>query len=481
MADFVGRAIELALLRKRLDRISAGGKGAAVAIRGRRQVGKSRLVQEFCDAAGAPYFYFTATKGASAVESVSWFVGELRDSSLPTDPQAVPSAGTGSWPDAFRILAAALPAGPAIVVIDELPWLAEQDRLFDGALQTAWDRLLSTHPVLLLLLGSDLRMMERLTAYDRPFFGRADSMVLGPLNPAETGDALGLDAADAIDAHLVSGGLPGIIRAWPHGAPALSFVQAECADPASPLFGVPESALQAEFPSPDTARRVLEAVGGGDRTHANIAAAAGSRAGALPSGTLSPLLSTLVEEKRVLALDQPLSTQAGKPGLYRVADSNLRLYLAALRGAAEQVRRGRPDAAYRLVERRWTSWRGRAVEPLIRESLQLAAPADGLPWPRVEAVGGWWNRRFDPEVDLVGADRSPAASVVYFVGSVKWLSDAFDRRDLHALRRAAAEVPGYVESETGLAVVSLSGIADGLDLGSGDIVWSPEDVVGAWR
>jgi hypothetical protein len=35
-------------------------------------------------------------------------------------------------------------------------------------------------------------MMERLTAYDRPFFGRADSLLLGPLNPAEVGDALSL-------------------------------------------------------------------------------------------------------------------------------------------------------------------------------------------------------------------------------------------------------------------------------------------------
>ena len=86
----------------------------------------------------------------------------------------------------FRVLAAALPPAPSIVVLDELPWLAEQDARFDGALQTGWDRLLATRPVLLLLLGSDLHMMERLTAYDRPFFGRADNLVLGPLNPAET-------------------------------------------------------------------------------------------------------------------------------------------------------------------------------------------------------------------------------------------------------------------------------------------------------
>lgn len=285
---FVGRKAELALLRKRLDRVTAAGAGVAMAIRGRRQVGKSRLVQEFCDLARRPYVFFSATKGASSLEAIADFTAELRESSLPADPELVPTEAPTSWPDAFRALAAVLPDSPSIVVLDELPWLAEQDPVFDGALQTAWDRLLATRPVLLLLLGSDLHMMERLTAYDRPFYGRADSLVLGPLNPAETGDALGLNAADAIDAHLVSGGLPGVLRAWPHATPALDFIKAECADPASPLFGVPEAALMAEFPAPDQARRVLEAVGSGDRTYANIAATAGSQSGALPSGILSP-------------------------------------------------------------------------------------------------------------------------------------------------------------------------------------------------
>jgi hypothetical protein len=264
---FIGRSAELALLGKRLDRVSADG-GAAVAVRGRRQVGKSRLVQEFCDRAGVPYCYFTATKGASPVESVGAFLAEIRQSTLPSERELVPTQASGGWPDALRILASALPSGPSIVVVDELPWLAEQDDLFDGALQTAWDRLLSQRPVLLLLLGSDLHMMERLTAYDRPFFGRADNLVLGPLNPAEVGTALGLDAADAIDAHLVSGGIPGILRSWPSGMPALDFIRQECLDPAAAVFGVPESVLLAEFPSPDQARRVLEAVGSGERTHA---------------------------------------------------------------------------------------------------------------------------------------------------------------------------------------------------------------------
>jgi hypothetical protein len=59
---------------------------------------------------------------------------------------------------------------------------------------------------------------------------------------------------------------------------------------------VPEAALLAEFPAPDMTRRVIEAIGGGDRTYANIAAEAGSRVGMIPSGTLSPVLHRLVAE-----------------------------------------------------------------------------------------------------------------------------------------------------------------------------------------
>jgi uncharacterized protein len=476
-AGFVGRKPELALLHKRLDGIATSGTGTALVIRGRRQVGKSRLAQEFCDRAGVPYLFYTATKGASPVEAIAEFQAELGTSTVPRDRGLIPAEPTASWPDTFRVLASVLPDSPVVVVLDELPWLAEQDDIFDGALQTAWDRLLSRRPVLLLLLGSDLHMMERLTAYDRPFFGRADNLLLGPLNPAEVGGALELEAADAIDAYLLSGGLPGILRAWPDGVPALEFAERECADPASPLFGVPEAALLAEFPAPDNTRRVIEAVGGGNRTYANIAAEAGSRAGAVPSGTLTPLLHRLVEDKHVLAIDEPLSVRPTKPALYRVADPSLRFYLAAGRAAHELSRRGRVTAAATLISRRWASWRGRAVEPVIREALSLAA-AD-LPWPEAAVVGGWWNRAFDPEIDLIGTDRGPVATRLWYAGSVKWLDHPFGSRDLAALQRGAPHVPGFNPEETALIGVSCAGFVDAAatDLA---LRWLPADVVGAF-
>jgi hypothetical protein len=320
--------------------------------------------------------------------------------------------------------------------------------------------------------------MERLTAYDRPFFGRADNLLLGPLNPAEVGRALDLAAIDAIDAYLVTGGLPGIVRAWPSGVKALEFMEVECEDPASPMFGVPEAALLAEFPLPDVTRRVLEAVGGETRTHAKIASDAGTRAGGVPSGTLSPILQRLVEEKRVLATDEPLSVRPGKPQLYRVADSSLRFHLAIGRAAVQWTLRGRPSSAVALVQRRWLTWRGRAVEPVIRQALERAA--DGTLWPDAVAVGGWWNRSFDPEIDIVGADRSPVATQVYYAGSVKWLNRPFDGRDLADLQRGAVSIPGYSPGLTGLVAVSAGGVAAGASTQLA-LCWGPEEVVAAYE
>jgi hypothetical protein len=476
---FVGRGAELSLLAKRIEHIGRTGTGLAVALRGRRQVGKSRLVQELCDRSGLPYVYFTAVKGASATESTAQFLATLAESDLPNDHALLPSTPPpGGWGDMLRILAGSLPDRPCIVVLDELPWLAEQDETFDAQLQVVWDRLLSRRPVLLLLLGSDLHMMRRFTAYDQPFYGRADNLVLGPLNLAETADAAGLAGSDAIDAHLITGGLPGILLRWPAGARAADHLREECADPASPLFTVPEQSLAAEFPTPDVARRVFEAVGGDARAFANIAGIAGGRGGPVRSGTLSPLLRQLTEDKQVLAADQPLSTSSGKPVLYRVADSNLRLYLAIMRDVHNLVLRGRPDAGYALFQNRWSSWQGRAVEPLIRTSAEQATVTGALPWPDAQVVGGWWNRQFNPEIDLVGADRAPVASRIHFCGSVKWLGTPFDSHDLHHLRDGARQVPGF-DDAAGLLAVTRSG-AD-IPAGAVDVVWGPDDVVAAWR
>ena len=133
-------------------------------------------------------------------------------------------AAPGNWAAAFRQLAGILPGDKAsVIVIDALPYLMDASGAFESVLQRAWDRELSRKPVLLVLIGSDLSMMEALTSYGRPFHQRGAEMTVGPLNPADVSAMAGLSAADAFDATLITGGLPIICARWRNGEDTRSF------------------------------------------------------------------------------------------------------------------------------------------------------------------------------------------------------------------------------------------------------------------
>jgi AAA+ ATPase superfamily predicted ATPase len=292
-------------------------------------------------------------------------------------------------------------------------------------------------------------------------------MVLGPLNPAEVGAMLGLDPAGAFDAALITGGLPLICSEWSRGAGMWDFLEEALRDPVSALLVSAERSLAAEFPQRAQARAVLSAIGSGERSFSNIARSAG-RIGATP---LQRSLAILAD-KRMIAAELPLSTRPSKERRYRVADPYLRFWLKLLGPAMDEIERGRSDLTLERIRANWTSWRGRAVEPLVREALARLLPDARL--NAAPAIGGYWTRTNDVEIDIVGADRAPIAKELLFVGSVKWLENSpFDQHDLSALHRHRAmltsePLPLVGVSRTGTACRGL------------DAVYGPADLIAAW-
>jgi uncharacterized protein len=475
MDAFVGRETELGHLDEFLDSVRSGGRsgrpGRAVLIRGRRRVGKSRLVEEFLDRRGLPHVYYTAV-GGDRDEELAGFVAELADSSLPdAGRQVAEFSPPATWDAAFTLLATVLSADatPSVVVLDEMPYLAQGDPAFEGALQKAFDRRLSRLPVLLVLIGSDIAMMEALNTYGRPFYQRGTEMVVPPLNPAEVGRMLDLPPADAFDAYLVCGGLPLILEEWPRGAGLWDYLRRALRRPTSALLVSGERTLAAEFPTEAQARAVLGAIGHGERTFTLIARAAGN----LRPGSLQRSLETLTAKGMVTA-ELPLSTKPSRETRYRVVDPYLRFWLSFIGPRIPMIERGRGDRVLEAVRKSWTSWRGRAVEPVIREALWRLAD-DELP-EGTEAVGGYWTRTNDPEIDVVGADRAPIAKKITVVGSIKWLENKpFDARDLARLIVHRSRLPG-ADDETPLLAVARSGCtAQGVDR-----LLGPEELVRAW-
>lgn len=116
---------------------------------------------------------------------------------------------------------------------------------------------------------------------------------------------------------------------------------------------------------------------------------------------------------------------------------------------------------------------GRAVEPLLRESLARLLPDDAL--PAAYAIGGYWNRSDTIEIDIVGADRAPVARELLFLGSIKWLERSpFDNHDLAALQKHRAML---TDEPVPLVAVSRSGVTASSLTAS----YGPAELLRAWH
>ncbi|GAA3135839.1 hypothetical protein GCM10010466_28260 [Planomonospora alba] len=470
MAAFIGRAYELARLERLLAKVVGGGRagrpGRAVLLRGRRGVGKSRLVEELVRRAGVPCLFHSASGGTRA-EQVAALLDEGAASDLP-GARLLAGRSADSWQAALHLLAEALPVeSPSVVVLDGLPELLAADPGLEEALQAAFARELSRRPALLVLIGSDLAVMEAVNQRGRPFYMRATDMLLHPLSPADVADALGLPAAEAVDARLVSGGLPLICREWTPGLAVPEYLRRALSHPASPLVVAGERILAAEAPAGTQARTVLAAVGAGHRSHSAI----GRAVPAVPRASLNRALQSLVE-RRLVTASLPLSTRPSRETRYHVTDGHLRFWLAFIGPRLPEIARDRGDLVLARLLRSWDAWREAAVKPLVRASLRRMG---GLP-EGTGAIGGYWTRTDDPEIDIVGADEEPVGRRVTLVGSVTWREDRpFDRRDLDALIVRRSRMPG-ADAGTPLFAVSRSGSA------TAEVTpVTPEQLVDAWR
>jgi hypothetical protein len=99
-------------------------------------------------------------------------------------------------------------------------------------------------------------------------------------------------------------------------------------------------------------------------------------------------------------------------------------------------------------------------------------PAQGI--PAAPAIGGYWTRSNDVEIDIVGADREPVARQLLFLGSVKWLETAqFDDHDLVELQRHRDRV---TSEPVPLIAISRTGTATN----RADAAFGPEGLLEAW-
>lgn len=204
--NFIGRKKELQMLTDLLKKRSS----SLIVVKGRRRIGKSRLLKEFAN--NASHYIFSGlppTNETTAEDQREEFARQLqRELKIPL-PRA------DDWGDLFWFLSQHTQKGQAIIVLDEISWMGSKDHNFLGKLKNSWDLYFkNNHQLLLILCGSISSWIEENILSSTGFLGRIslditlDELSLPECSQFCSSNKMKVSYFDKLKILSVTGGVP---------------------------------------------------------------------------------------------------------------------------------------------------------------------------------------------------------------------------------------------------------------------------------
>jgi hypothetical protein len=342
---FLGRDRELAVLGELHD----SGRPELFVLYGRRRVGKTELLQQFCRGRRAVYFLAAQVREKDNLRA-------FRDALVEGlgDPLAQ-GIEFPDWSAALGFVAERAREERLVVVLDEFPYLCEATKGLSSIVQRFWDTKGKAGRLMLVLCGSQVSFMEEEVLAERsPLFGRRTGQRrLEPLRPP---DALRFfprwPLAERVRAYGILGGMPAYLRRFDDARTLRENVLREILRPEGYLFDEVNFLLKAELTSPATYNSILAAVARGEEKVGDVALAVG-----VDSPTANKYLTTLrdlqlVEREVPLTDPDPLRSRRGT---YRIADRFLAFHFRHVQPNAGLIQSGRGESVWE-----------RSIEPDLR-------------------------------------------------------------------------------------------------------------------
>jgi AAA+ ATPase superfamily predicted ATPase len=412
---------------------------------GRRRVGKTNLLKEFCS--GRPHIYFLAAQEAERrqrekfVETVATYF----DDRVPRIDR---------WDEAFEYLGDKLGTEQLVVIIDEFPYLVGENDSLPSYLQSFVDEQLQETDSMLVLCGSSVSTMESdVLAHESPLYGRRTGQIdLPPFSFKQAQEVIAYDIETAIQSFAVTGGTPMYLTLFDYTKPLAENIQNEILSPTAVLYNEPEFLLRTELRNPARYLSILEAIATGHTTPNEIAGATG-----IDSGPLSKYLQTL-RNLRLIDREVPVtaSPKQSKRSRYHVADEFLRFWFRFVEPNRSSIEEA-PDIVYdSTIEPNLPDHVATTFEAVCQDVVWEAIRGGDLR-PYAE-VGRWWYG--EDEIDIVGL--APNDDRI-LLAECKWTSEPVGHALASQLREKSERVRwGSDTREVEFALFSKSGFVEGV-------------------
>ncbi len=362
---FIGREQELTAISPFLRKNSA----SLIVIKGRRRIGKSRLVKEF--AKGLSLYTFVGlapTKNTTAQTERNEFSRQL------SRQTGLPDVALDDWSKLFILLASQVTEGRKIIFFDEISWMGSADAEFLPKLRAIWESHFKNNPQLLLILcGSVSTWIEENILSSTGYFGRVSwTLTLNPLPLHDSNrflESLNFkhSAYEKFKILSVTGGVPWYIEQIQGDLNADENIKRQCFTQGGVLVEDFDRIFHDLFDKRgEHYKKIIYALADNPLTYEEISEVTNYPS----SGRLSEYLAELVDAG-FISRHYTLTVRNKKKStlsLYRIRDNYLRFYLKYIEPNREKIENNHFDSMSISNLPGWEGIMGYQFESLVLEN-----------------------------------------------------------------------------------------------------------------
>lgn len=426
---FIGRETELKFLEDKYHE----KKAQLIVLYGRRRVGKTETLREFCK--GKPHIFFSCTQSTDKVQLAKFSKQVLREN-IPAKQYISEFA---DWEKAFRALLE-LPYGDKkkLVVIDEFSYMCKGNRSVPSILQNLWDTVFKESSVMLILCGSAMSFIEKeLLAEKNPLYGRATGIYkmkkMGFYDSARFFP--NYSEEEKILAYAVLGGIPHYLNQFSPDLSVAENIKRNILTKGAVLYSEADFLLHQELRETPIYNSIIEAVALGNTKLNDISQKSLVEDTSKTSVYLKNLMELGIVEREFSVNAGTKEKANANRGLYRLTDNFFRFWYAFGFANFSQLEDGDVEGVYEyLVEPALHEFASLSFEDVCKEFVRELQKKNALPF-RYAKMGRWMGkttvrdpeaksgvRMAETEIDLLAVDREAKE---YLVGECKFKRNPF--------------------------------------------------------
>ncbi len=419
---FIGREKEL----KELNKLYSEDKFQLFVLYGRRRVGKTTLLKEFCKGKKAIFYSAEQSNDKINLEKFSELVFAFYNETT-LEPFSL-------WENALKYINDRQSDERLILVFDEFPYLANHNKAILSIFQHLIDHTLQYGKLFIILCGSYMGFMEKeVLGAKSPLFGRRTAQLHMKSFDYRTSIKFldGFSQEEKLMLYGAFGGTAMYLQQISHQKTLEENIKDIFLEPTGYLYEEPLLLLRQEVQEPGVYSAIIEAIAGGASKANEIATKTGEDV-----AKCLKYIKTLTE-LGIIYKEAPFGEkESSRRTLYRISDFMFRFWYRYVSENKTLLETDAQDIVWqRKIMPDYSNYMGLVFESVCRDYLLNKNMRGELPILFTE-IGRWWGTdsktHQQVEIDLIAKDKND-----FLFCECKWKNELLDYGVLDDLREKA--------------------------------------------